>query len=175
MITKVISSNQFLYFMKKQLVLFSMFLIALGVLAQKPKNSLQANVLYGSKIETVGFGLTFNLTGKKHEFSPSINLYLPKNDAKVKEINFDYHRLYGIGEKVTVFPIIGLGLAEWDGFSGEGESALGDNDTKFGLNLGLGGRYTINDRFDAGFQFKYSAMSSSGSQSVPMLTVSYKL
>lgn len=152
-----------------------MLTMALGASAQKGKNSFQANVLYGSKIETVGFGLTFNLTGKKHEFSPSVNLYLPKSDVKVREINFDYHRLYHIGDKITVFPILGFGLAVWDGFGGEGDSALGDNDTKIGANLGIGGRYTINDRFDAGFQLKYAAMSSSASQTVPMLTISYKL
>ncbi len=151
-----------------------MLTVALGVFAQKGKNSFQANLLYGSKIETVGFGLTFNLTGKKHEFSPSLNVYLPKNDVKVREINLDYHRLIGIGDKVQVFPILGLGIAVWDGFSGEGDSALGGNETKIGANLGIGGRYTINDKFDAGFQLKYCAMSESASQTVPMLTIGYK-
>jgi len=161
--------------MKKIFVTAILLSISTITFAQKEKNSLQANLLYGSKIETVGFGLTFNLTGKKHEFSPSINVYLPKNDVKVREINFDYHRLFRIGDKIKVFPIIGFGLAVWDGFGGEGDSALGENDTKFGANLGLGGRYSINERFDVGFQLKYSAMSSSGSQTVPMLTISYKL
>lgn len=152
-----------------------MVFVCVSIHAQDTRNSLQANLLYGSKIKTAGFGLTFNLTGKKHEFSPSINLYLPKDDVKVQEINFDYHRLYRIGDKIKVFPIIGLGLAVWNGDGGDGESAFGDSESKFGINLGLGGRYTINDRFDAGFQFKYSAMSHSASQSVPMLTISYKL
>ena len=160
--------------MKKIILCTLLLILALNVFAQK-RNSLQANILYGSKIETVGFGLTFNLTGQKHEFSPSINVFLPKDDIKVREINFDYHRLYRIGDKVKVFPIIGFGLAVWDGFGGEGDSALGDNDTKFGANLGPGGRYSLNERFDAGFQIKYSAMSSSGSQTVPMFTIGYKL
>lgn len=154
--------------MKKLLIPLVMVFVCVSIYAQDTRNSLQANVLYGSKIETVGFGLTFNLTGKKHEFSPSMNLYLPKNDVKVQEINFDYHRLYSIGDKVKVFPILGLGLAVWNG---DGT----DHTTKAGANLGLGGRYTINDRFDAGLQIKYSAMSESASQTVPMLTISYKL
>lgn len=161
--------------MKKLFVPLLMVFICGSIYAQDTKNSLQANILYGSKIKTAGFGVTFNLTGKKHEFSPSINLFLPKDDIKVREINFDYHRLYRIGDKVKVFPIVGFALSVWDGFGGEGDSALGDNDTKFGANLGLGGRYSINERFDAGLQFKYSAMSSSGSQTVPMFTISYKL
>lgn len=159
----------------KKIILFTLLLtFTLGAFAQKGKNSFQANLLYGSKIETVGFGLTFNLTGKKHEFSPSLNVYLPKNDVKVREINLDYHRLFSIGDKVQVFPILGLGIAVWDGFGGEGDSALGDNETKIGANLGIGGRYTINERFDAGFQLKYAAMSASASQTVPMLTIGYK-
>jgi len=153
--------------MRKILFLILMLTITLGVSAQK-SNSLQANILYGSKIETAGFGLAFNLTGKKHEFSPSINFFLPKNDIKLTEINFDYHRLYGIGEKIKVFPIIGIAVSNWNGSSD-------DNKSKFGANLGIGGRYDILDRFHAGFQFKYSAMSSSGSQSVPMVTIGYKL
>lgn len=159
----------------KKIILFTLLLtFTLAAFAQKGKNSFQANLLYGSKIETVGFGLTFNLTGKKHEFSPSLNVYLPKNDVKVREINLDYHRLFGIGDKVQVFPILGLGIAVWDGFGGEGDSALGDNDTKIGANLGIGGRYSVNERFNAGFQLKYAAMSSSASQTVPMLTIGYK-
>ncbi|NDV78610.1 hypothetical protein D0T57_06465 [Dysgonomonas sp. 511] len=145
-----------------------MVFVCVSIYGQDTRNSWQANVLYGSKIKTAGFGLTFNLTGKKHEFSPSINLYLKKDGVNLKEINFDYHRLYGIGSKVKVFPIIGFGLNSWEG-SGQ------ENETKYGLNLGLGGRYDINSRFHAGFQYKYSAMSESGSQTVPMLTIGYKL
>lgn len=155
--------------MKRLLIpLLLMVCVCISSYAQDTRNSLQANVLYGSKIETVGFGLTFNLTGQKHEFSPSINVYLPKNGVKGKEINFDYHRLYGIQDKIKVFPIIGFALNSWEGSGTE-------NETKYGLNIGFGGRYTITNRFDAGFQFKYSAMSYSGSQSVPMLTIAYKL
>jgi outer membrane protein X len=154
--------------MRKILFLILMLTIMLGVSAQESKNSLQANILYGSKIETAGVGLTFNLTGKKHEFSPSVNFYFPKNGFKMAEINFDYHRLYGIGDKVKAFPILGLAISNWNG-------DLVEDKTKFGVNLGVGGRYDINDRFHAGFQFKYSAMSNSGSQSVPMITIGYKL
>lgn len=155
--------------------IFLSTLLLLGGLSTtaQNKNSLQANVMYGSKIETVGIGLSFNLTGRKHEFSPSINLYLPKDDVKVQEINFDYHRLYGIGNKIKVFPILGLGIAVWD--NSEDENSSSESETKFGVNLGLGGRYTINDKFDVGFQFKYSAMSHSASQSVPMLSIAYKI
>lgn len=81
--------------MKKLFIPLLMVFACVSVYSQDTRNSLQANALYGSKIETAGFGLTFNLTGQKHEFSPSLNLYLPKNDVKVQEINFDYHRLYG--------------------------------------------------------------------------------
>ena len=154
--------------MKKIILSTLMCTMALGVFAQKSKNSLQANVLYGSKIETIGFGLTFNLTGKKHEFSPSLNVYLPKDGVNGKEINFDYHRLYSIKDKIKVFPIIGFAFNSWEGSGVE-------NETKYGLNLGIGGRYDINNKFHAGFQCKYSAMSNSGSQSVPMLTIGYKL
>lgn len=148
--------------------------MTLGLSAQKDKNSLQANFIYGSKIKTVGFGLTFNLTGKKHEFSPSINVYIPKDGLKAHEFNFDYHRLIRIGNKVKVFPIIGFAIASWDaeaGFYGHDVQ----NSTKIGANLSIGGRYHINDRFDAGFQLKYTAMSSSASQTVPTLTIAYKL
>jgi outer membrane protein X len=161
--------------MKKFILCAFLLTLALSAFAQKGKNSLQANVLYGSKVETVGFGLTFNLTGKRDEFSPSISVYLPKNGVNVREINFDYHRLIGIKDKIKIFPILGLGITVWEGFGGEGDSTLGSNDTKFGANFGFGGRYTINEKFDAGFQLKYSAMSGSASQTVPMLTIAYKL
>lgn len=153
--------------MKK--ILFTVLMLALTVSAYSQKSkSLQANLLYGSKIESVGFGLTFNLTGQKHEFSPSINVYVPKGGMNLVDINLDYHRLFGIGEKIRVFPIIGFSLNSWSGNGIEAE-------TKAGANFGFGGRYNLNDRFNVGFQFKYAAMSSSGSQSVPMLTIAYKL
>lgn len=104
--------------------------ITSNAFTQENKNSLQANVLYGSKIETVGFGLTFNLTGQKHEFSPSANFFLPKSGFKVTEINLDYHRLYGIKDRIKIFPIIGLALSNWNG------DYVEDKTTKFGLNLG---------------------------------------
>lgn len=154
--------------MKKLFIPLLMVFLCGSIYAQDTKNSLQANILYGSKIETAGFGLTFNLTGKKHEFSPSISFYFPKDDIKATEINFDYHRLYGIGERVKLFPIIGFALSNWNGDYIEDK-------TKFGVNLGAGGRYDINEKFHAGFQFRYSALTNSGSQSVPMLTIGYKL
>jgi len=161
--------KQNLFSMKKILISALMLTLTLGTFAQKGKNSLQANVLYGSKIETAGFGLAFNLTGKKHEFSPSANFYLPKNNLKIVELNLDYHRLYGIGERIKVFPIIGLAFSNWNSpYSDE-------KGTKVGINLGVGGRYDINDKFHAGFQYRYSAMSASGSQGSPMVTVGYKL
>lgn len=153
--------------MKKILFIALMLTMGVSAFSQKGK-SLQANILYGSKIETVGLGLTFNLTGQKHEFSPSINVYMPKDGMNLVDINFDYHRLFGIGENIKVFPIIGFSLNSWSGSGIEGE-------TKAGVNLGIGGRYNLNEKFDVGFQFKYAAMSSSGSQSVPMLTIAYKL
>ena len=68
--------------MKKLFVPLLMVFVCCSIYAQDTRNSFQANVLYGSKIENIGFGLTFNLTGKKHEFSPSINVYLPKDGLK---------------------------------------------------------------------------------------------
>lgn len=153
--------------MKKILFIALMLTMGVSAFSQKGK-SLQANVLYGSKIETVGLGLTFNLTGQKHEFSPSLNVYIPKDGMNLVDISLDYHRLFGIGESIKIFPIIGFSLNSWSGSGIEAQ-------TKAGVNLGIGGRYNLNEKFDVGFQFKYAAMSSSGSQSVPMLTFSYKL
>lgn len=149
--------------MKKIILPALMLTLSLGTFAQKDKNSLQFNAGYGSKIENVGFGLAYNwVKSEKTEFSPSINFYPEKNGVSVKEINFDYHRLITINENVKIYPIIGFCLAEW-------------NDTAVGANLGLGGRYSIAKRIDLGAFFKYSAMSNSSSQSVPMLSIAYKL
>lgn len=153
--------------MKK--ILFTVLMLALTVSAFSQKSkSLQANILYGSKIETVGFGLTFNLTGQKREFSPSLNVYIPKSGINLVDISLDYHRLYSIKDKVKVFPIIGFSLNSWSGNGIEGETTVG-------ANLGVGAKYCLNERFDIGLQYKYAVMSSSSSQSVPMLTIAYKL
>lgn len=140
-----------------------MLTIALGLLAQKGKNSLQVNVGYGSKIETFGGGVQFNLAmSKKMEFAPSINQFAKKDGISVKEVNLDLHYLIPIGEKVKVYPLFGFALTEW-------------NETSAGVNYGIGARYLLTDKFDLGLQYKKNAVSNGQSQYVSFLTIGYKL
>jgi len=148
--------------MKKWCIPILFFLLTSSLFAQKAKSSLQLNVGYGTKIENVGLGVTYNwVLSKKSEFSPSVVFFPEKDGVSIKEINFDYHRLKKIGEQITWFPIIGFSIAEW-------------GDTSFGLNVGLGARYSLNEKINVGAFYKYAMMTKSASQSVPMLTVGYK-
>lgn len=149
--------------MKKTILSILMLTTTFCLFAQKGKNSLQLNVGYGSKIETIGGGVQFNLAmSKKMEFAPSINLFAEKDGVSVKEVNFDLHYLIPIGSKVKVYPLFGFSLAEW-------------SETSAGVNYGVGARYPLIDKFDLGVQYKKNAVSNGQSQYVSFLTIGYKL
>lgn len=149
--------------MKKIILSALMLTLSLGSFAQKGKNSIQANVGYGSKIENVGFGIQFNWAiSKKMEFAPSINQFLEKDGATYKDINFDFHYLIPIGEKVKVYPLLGFSLVEW-GYSSETAT------TSLQLNYGVGARYPLTEKFDLGIQV------SKNKQVNSLLTIGYKL
>lgn len=140
-----------------------MLTLSLGSFAQKGKNSIQVNVGYGSKIENVGFGVQFNWAiSKKMEFAPSINQFLQKDGATYKDINFDFHYLIPIGEKVKVYPLLGFSLVEW-GYTSE------NSETSFKFNYGVGTRYPLSDKFDLGIQVAKNKQVGS------FLTIGYKL
>lgn len=149
--------------MKKVFLSTLMLITTFCLSAQKGKNSLQLNGGYGSKIESIGGGVQFNLAmSKKMEFAPSINQFAKKDGISVKEINLDLHYLIPIGEKVKVYPLFGFSLAEW-------------SETSAGVNYGVGARYLLTDKFDLGLQYKKNAVSNGQSQYVSFLTIGYKL
>ena len=92
--------------MKKVFLSTLMLITTFCLSAQKGKNSLQLNGGYGSKIESIGGGVQFNLAmSKKMEFAPSINQFAKKDGISVKEVNLDLHYLIPIVENpVRVAP-----------------------------------------------------------------------
>ncbi|MFD2696853.1 outer membrane protein [Mesonia sediminis] len=150
--------------MKKQLFFLSLFtiLVSSSLLAQK-NTKIGAFMAYGSEIENLGLGLNaeFDLT-EKLALSPSFIYYLPKDEYGFKanwwELNADAHYYFLQEEQINVYGLGGLNYSHikvsyenaW-GYGGDYSAS----DGRFGLNLGGGINFNLNEKWLPFAEIKY--------------------
>lgn len=120
--------------------------------AQKGQFGVGANLSYATEIENFGLGakLQYGVTDKiRSEFS--FNYFFEKNNVYGWDVNLNFHYLFNLAPRFTVYPLLGLTVSN---ASVDVKGAKGV--TKFGLNLGGGFEYAINPKFSVGFEGKYT-------------------
>ena len=138
--------------MKKLIVLFSMMFFMMGyAFAQKGIQAAGVNLVYGTKIESVGIGVKYqyNFTDNLR-FEPSLNYFFEKDGVDMFDINGNVHYLFPMASNVRVYPLAGLTFARWD---------LGKVATRLGVNLGGGAEMDITDNLMLNFELKYQFVS----------------
>ena len=166
--------------MKRILLMMTMVLTMLMANAQSGEWAVGGQVVYGTKAETAGIGLHV-----KHCFTDALranlssNYYFKHHGVNAFDVNLEANYLFGLGEKVRVYPLAGVVLGIWhaDGvnvsYGGMELGVDGQTDTKFGANLGGGIDFLLGEHWGLNAEAKYQIISHA-SQAVFAIGASYR-
>ena len=146
--------------MKKLFLTMLVVLVSMSTMAQDKKFGLGFNLLYGTKIENVGFGVKGQYYASEAvRLEANAAYYMKKNDLKMWDINVVGHYLIPIVQsKLFVYPLAGVGVTNWSR-GGAIESAF-NNKAKFTINLGGGLQYDVAEDFAVNAEVKYQIIDS---------------
>jgi outer membrane protein X len=166
--------------MKKILLLIVMATSLLVTRAESGEWAVGGQVVYGSKAETAGIGLHVkHCLTDAFRLGLSSNYYFKHAGVNAFDVNLEANYLFGIGEKVRLYPLAGAVLGIWhaDGvnvsYGGMNFGVDGQTETKFGANVGGGIDYLVNDRLGLNAEVKYQIISHA-SQVVVGIGASYR-
>lgn len=151
--------------MKKMFIIALMAFIGMSVQAQSVKGDMAAgvNLAYGTKDGFSNFGIgakfQYNLSDAIR-IEPSATYFLKKDYTKMWDVNVNFHYLFNVAEKFTVYPLAGVSLVgvKFD-FGDFDFGEVSASDTKFGANLGAGAQYWLTESFALNFDVKYQIVS----------------
>jgi len=164
--------------MKKLFLMLCAALVSVGAFAQKGEQRVGLNLNYGTEISNVGLGAKYQYgITDAIRLEGSFDYFFKKDGASMWDINVNAHYLFPFAEKFAVYPLVGLTYSHWkldgidygsefEGMSPEEQEEWGITDleesssaSKFGVNLGAGVQYAINDRWGVNFEVKYQLIS----------------
>ena len=141
-------------------------LASMSAMAQDKKWGLGLNVLYGTKINNVGFGVKGQYYATEAIRVEANAAYFMKNDKfkkddeevgmKMWDANVVGHYLIPVAsDKAFVYPLIGVGLTNWV------QNAV-KTSTRFTINLGAGFQYDVAEDFAINLEAKYQIIKDYG-------------
>lgn len=95
----------------------------------------------------IGAGITLGVTDKI-DIAPRFNYYFCKGDATMFTIDADFHYDFKLADEWKIYPIVGAAFLHSGGKNIDGESRLG-------VNLGIGGQYTLTEKIGIFLEGKY--------------------
>ena len=157
--------------MKKYFFLFFVALVSMCAFAQKGQKAVGLNLSYGTEISNLGFGVKgqYNFTDAIR-VEASFDYFLKKDDLSMWDVNVNAHYLIPVKD-LKIYPLVGLTYTNWkdsfdfgnylDGFKDyyDDDLELSDSEGKFGVNLGGGVQYDINNNWAVNFEMKYQIIS----------------
>lgn len=170
--------------MKKLFLVLCVALIGMGsAFAQKGEQRVGLNLNYGTEVANAGLGAKY-----QYGLTDAIRLeggfdyFFKKDGASMWDININAHYLFPFADKFAAYPLVGLTYSHWkmDGYGVDlgdtsGLGSFGDDldefeegmnssesSSKFGVNLGAGIQYDINDKWAANFEIKYQLIGDYG-------------
>lgn len=163
-------------------------LIGLSAFAQKGEKAIGLGLSYGTEISNPGIGVfgQYNISDA-FRAEASFDYFLKKDDLSMWDVNINVHYLIPIANKIKAYPLAGLSFTNWKSeFSIDYEPCdeyhqyFTDDDlegswseSKFGLNLGAGLQYDLNEQFAIKAEAKYQLISDFD-QAVFNIGVAYK-
>lgn len=178
----------------KRILFLATLLIAVvsGVSAQKGQSAVGINLGAAPCLES-GVSLTNFEIGAKYQYGitdairleADLSYGLKSKGIDVFEVSANAHYLFNIGEKIKVYPLVGIGYghigaglsveSDMDEFlkdlhaaagldkTQEGEAKDMDDDSssanKFLFNVGAGAEYALTSKLSVGVELKYQYMS----------------
>lgn len=168
--------------MKKLFMVAIILMVGVSVaMAQKDVKAVGLNLNYGSEIKNVGIGAKFQYgITDAVRIEPSFNYYLEKDGLSMWDLNANIHYLIDVAEKIKVYPLAGIGYANFKsswGFEDDEEYDYEDyyslksrngwdydeeemeegseNSGEIVVNLGAGAEYQLNEKLSIGAELKY--------------------
>lgn len=126
--------------------------------------SIGVHTLYGTEVENLGLGIKGRYDFTDHiRGEANFNYYFKKHGLEFWDINANAHYLFPIGEKVTVYPLAGIGYVHVKGTqivqTGPLRAELSTSDGKFGFNAGGGMDYQLTEDLYLNAELKYQVVS----------------
>ena len=141
--------------MKKLLAIAIVVLMGVATAsAQKGEMAVGGNLLYGTEINSVGLGAKFQYGILDHlRGEASFNYYFQNKGFRMWDLNANAHYIFNITEKFSAYPLAGLTVVN------KSYTDVDDSISRFGLNLGGGCEYDVNEKWRVNAEFKYSIVS----------------
>jgi outer membrane protein X len=141
--------------MKKLLAIAIVALMGVATAsAQKGEMAVGANLLYGTEINSVGLGAKFQYGIIDHlRGEASFNYYFQNKGFRMWDLNANAHYIFDITERFHAYPLAGLTVVN------KSYAKVDDSITRFGLNLGGGCEFDVNENWRVNAEFKYSIVS----------------
>jgi hypothetical protein len=167
------------------MVLVAMILSAAKVNAQDSKMSLGAGLNYATDIENIGISLQgLYKIDPQWEVSPKFTYYFKKDYTTYSSLDLDGHYVFSDKGSNVFYALAGLNITffkyKYDGpsysdndFSSEYDESdniwgdMGDlydgllnldyKDNELGINVGVGGRFSLSDALDLNAEVKYTS------------------
>jgi outer membrane protein X len=135
--------------MKKLFLTMLVVLMSVSAMAQDKKYGVGINLLYGTKIENIGFGVKGQYYATDAvRVEANAAYFMEKNDWKMWDVNLVGHYLIPIGEKFSVYPLAGIGITNWS-------TNVFNGKIKFAIDLGGGFQFDVAEDFAVNAEVKY--------------------
>ena len=152
--------------MKKLFLTMLIALVSMGAMAQDKKFGAGLNLLYGTKINNIGFGVKGQYYATEVIRVEANADYFMKNDKfkkddeevgmKMWDVNVVGHYLIDVSQqKAWLYPLVGVGLTNWV------QNAIKAN-TKFTINVGAGFQFDVAEDFAINVEAKYQIIKDYG-------------
>lgn len=144
-------------------------LVSLGATAQDKKYGVGVNLLYGTKISNVGFGVKGQLYATDVVRVEANAAYFMKNDKfsfddekqdwegmKMWDVNVVGHYLVNVSQQNKwIYPLVGIGLTNWVSNS---VINVFSTKTRFTINVGAGFQFDVAEDFAINAEAKYQIL-----------------
>lgn len=140
--------------MKKIFLTMLVVLVSVSAMAQDKKFGVGFNLLYGTEIKNVGFGVKGQYYATEAvRVEANAAYYMKKNDLKMWDVNVVGHYLIPVANNMYVYPLAGVGITNWS-------TNILNNKAKFTINLGGGYQFDVAEDFAINAEIKYQIIDS---------------
>lgn len=143
--------------MKKLFLTMLIALVGISAMAQDKKFGVGFDLLYGTKIKNIGFGVKGQYYATEAIRVEADAVFYPKkDDVRLFDACLVGHYLIPVAENMKVYPIVGAGLINWV------DSIDDYTDSSFTVHLGGGYQFDIAEDFALSAEAKYEIVKDHG-------------
>ena len=141
--------------MKRITILFCLLCLGLSAFAQTQRgsSSVGLNIGYGFESENATLGI---------DYPPSLTYFVKADDLSAVAIDLNAHYVVKLSDVFGFYPLAGIDLAFWKfhhvggHINDFGRVDDSHNETRLGVNVGIGGEIYATEQLTLGLEVKYN-------------------